>query len=368
MEYGLSDEQRALCDAVADVLAAHADPRMAYTDDPVCLDESLWRRLCELGLPGLAVADRYDGSGAGPIELALVCEQMGYAVAPVPLVGHAVAAEAIAVAGDSEVARTWLSALAAGSKRATYVPDGPGIDPRPRVEVTDVDSQGGTLNGAIPLVLDAVDVDLVLVPANDGEVYAVDATTVRIDVQPSMDRTRPASSVLIEGVRAPRLGDAGRGPHIQRRAGALLWALEAAEAVGAATWALERTQQHAVQREQFGLPIGTFQAVKHRLADMLVAVENARSASYGAAWALAAEPGACAVNEVAMAQAFATQAAVQVVADAVQLHGGIGVTWENDLHLRLRRVKTLQLLHGSPDWHREQLAAALLDDTNVTNS
>jgi len=139
----------------------------------------------------------------------------------------------------------------------------------------------------------------------------------------------------------------------------LLVTMAAAEAAGAAALALEKTAAYARERRQFGLPIGTFQAVKHRLADMLVEVENARSAVYGAAWSLTDVPDAR--LPVAMAQSVATQNAVDVVAAAIQLHGGIGMTWESDLHLYLRRAKALQATYGQPSRHRETIAAALLD-------
>ncbi|RNL62358.1 acyl-CoA dehydrogenase [Nocardioides marmoriginsengisoli] len=360
MEYGLTDEQRALDDAVAGVLAAHAHPRTPY-DEPEApaVDVALWDRLRDLGVLGLAVPEEHDGAGAGPVELALVCERLGHAVAPVPVLGQVVAAEAIRLAGDDALAKELLPELASGARRAGIVPAGPGVDPAPDL-VSSRDGQ--TVSGRVPLALDAVGADLLVLPATDGDWYVVEVGPgVTISPQPTLDRTRPAAVVVLEEAPARRLGAPGSGARIGRRAVALLRALEAAEAVGIAAWALEQTRAYAGSREQFGLPIGTFQAVKHRLADMLVAVENARSASYGAAWALAADPASDAAVAVAMAQAVATEAAVQVTADAVQLHGGIGVTWENDLHLRLRRAKTLQLLHGSPSWHREQVAAVLLD-------
>lgn len=360
MQFGLSEEQRALDDAVRDVLAGHARPRGVYDDDAAAVDLDLWRRLCALGVPGLGVADEYDGSGAGPVELALVCERLGHAVAPVPVLGHVVAAEAIRLAADDAMAKEVLPELAAGTRRATFVPQGAGIDPAPSVVAVATDASF-VLSGTIPIAFDAIGADLLVIPAADGDWYLVEAEAVSILPQPTLDRTRPAA--VVELVEAPgmRLGEAGSGARIGPRAIALLRALEAAEAVGIAAWALEQSRDYALTREQFGLPIGTFQAVKHRLADMLVTVENARSASYGAAWALAADPAGSASTEVAMAQAVATDGAVRVTSDAVQLHGGIGVTWENDLHLRLRRAKTLQLVHGSPSWHRAQVAAALLD-------
>jgi alkylation response protein AidB-like acyl-CoA dehydrogenase len=152
------------------------------------------------------------------------------------------------------------------------------------------------------------------------------------------------------------LGDAGLTAHLRQ----LQATLYAAEAVGVAADALERTSAYARDRHQFGLPIGTFQAVKHRLADMLVDVECARSAVYSAAWALRDQTLEAAALAVHMAQAVATEAAIHVVSAAIQLHGGIGVTWEHDLHLHLRRAKALELAVGSPGWHYDRIADALL--------
>lgn len=361
MEYGLNEEQRALDEVVADLLATHAAPRAAYDDvSAPAVDDALWKRLADLGVLGLAVPAEHDGAGAGSVELALVAERLGHAVAPVPVLAHVVAAEAIRLAGDDALAKGLLPDLASGARRAAFVPAGPGIDPAPDLRAGAAEN---TVTGRIPLALDAVGADLFVVPTGDGGWYVVEAgEQVVVIPQPTLDRTRPAAVVVLDEAPARPLGEPGRADSIGPRAVALLRALAASEAVGVAAWALARTQEHARNREQFGLPIGTFQAVKHRLADMLVAVENARSAAYGAAWGLAADDHTDAALAVATAQAVATEAAVRVTSDAVQLHGGIGVTWESDLHLRLRRAKTLQLLHGSPSWHREQIAHAILDD------
>ena len=172
---------------------------------------------------------------------------------------------------------------------------------------------------------------------------------------PTVDRTRPAAAAEFGSADAELLC----GAEITARPGELLMTLAAAEAAGAAASALHTTARYTTERHQFGLPIGTFQAVKHRLADMLVAVENSRSAVYGAAWALTESDRAA--RSVWLAQAVATGNAVTVVSDAIQLHGGIGVTWECDLHLYLRRAKALEVTYGSPSTHRARIAQSLLD-------
>ena len=168
----------------------------------------------------------------------------------------------------------------------------------------------------------------------------------RVRPLPTVDRTRPAAAVEFDSTDAELL----TGADDVTRPGELLFTMVAAEAAGAASTALHTTARYATERRQFGLPIGTFQAVKHKLADMLVAVENARSAVFGAAWALAENDFA--PSSVAMAQAVGTGNAVRVVGDAIQLHGGIGVTWECDLHLYLRRTKH----SSSPTGHRPPIA------------
>ncbi len=359
MEFGLSEEQRALEEAIADLLATHAHPRAAYDDQGAPIDAKLWGRLCELGVPGLAVPEEYDGAGAGPVELALVSEHLGHHVAPVPVLGHVAAVELLR--SDEALAKELLPDLASGVRRATLIPAGDGVDPSPAIHIET--TMGLRLTGAARVVIDAIDSDLFVVPVEgDGGVldwYVVEAGPgVGVTQQPSLDRTRPVATVTLGDAPGRRIA---ASQDAAPRALALLRTLAASEAVGIAAWALEQTRRYANSREQFGLPIGTFQAVKHRLADMMVAVENARSAVYGAAWALAADGTTEATTAVSMAQAVATEAAVRVSSDAIQLHGGVGVTWESDLHLRLRRAKTLQLMYGSPSWHRARVATELLD-------
>jgi alkylation response protein AidB-like acyl-CoA dehydrogenase len=211
------------------------------------------------------------------------------------------------------------------------------------------------LDGHIPLIPNAAAATVLLVPGLvDERVRWFVTDAAQISPLPTVDRTRPAAAADLAGVDAELLS----GAETSGRPNDLLFTLAAAEAVGAAAIALDHTARYTTERHQFGLPIGTFQAVKHRLADMLVAVENARSAVYGAAWSLA--EGGNAARSVWLAQAVATANAVTVVSDAIQLHGGIGVTWECDLHLFLRRAKALEATYGSPATHRARIAESLL--------
>jgi alkylation response protein AidB-like acyl-CoA dehydrogenase len=209
----------------------------------------------------------------------------------------------------------------------------------------------GRVHGTLPMVFDAAGATLPIALTDHG---LVAVPGVGPEPVPSVDRTRPVSAVVLDDAVAVLLTDASGelAAHLRHRQ----LTLYAAEAAGVAAAALERTAAYTVEREQFGRPIGTFQAVKHRLADMLVEVESARSAVYAAAWSARDNPDLA----VALAQAVATEAAVHVVGAAIQLHGGIGVTWEHDLHLFLRRAKALEVFGGRPSEHFGRIADALL--------
>jgi alkylation response protein AidB-like acyl-CoA dehydrogenase len=352
MKFEFTAEHESLRNLLADLCRNQSHPRALYDTDSR-IDRGLWNALASAGLLGVGVAEGYEGGGGGPVEQVLVAEELGRAVGAVPFGEHTTAAETIALLGSDEQCKRILVPLVRGEKVA-----GIAVDHRHNVAAVQPRRDGARwrLDGRIPLIPNAAAATVLVLPALvDDQVRWFVTEAAHIVGLSTVDRTRPAAAAELVGAEAELLS--ADGPN--RRPGQLLLALAAAESAGVAAAALDMTARYTRERRQFGLPIGTFQAVKHRLADMLVAVENSRSAVYGAAWTLA--EGAPADRAVALAQAVATADAVSVAGDAVQLHGGIGVTWECDLHLFLRRAKALEQTYGPPSWHRRRIAASLLD-------
>ncbi|MCX2930594.1 acyl-CoA/acyl-ACP dehydrogenase [Mycobacterium sp. CVI_P3] len=348
MKFDFTEEHEALRALLADLRGDATMGRVVYDSDDV-IDRRLWESLRDLGLLGVGVPEAYEGGGAGPVEQVVIAEELGRTVAAVPFTEHSAAAAVVAQFGSDDQRRQLLVPLARGEAVGGIVLAGSGS------VTTRRDGSQWRLDGTVPLVPNAAAATLLAVAARvDNETRWFVTTAATITALPTVDRSRPAATVEFTGAEAKLLADS----RSSTRPRDLLWTLAAAEAAGAASSALDRTARYATERHQFGVPIGTFQAVKHLLADMLVAVENSRSAVYGAAWALA-EDGQT-ERSAALAQAVATQNAISVVSDAVQLHGGIGVTWECDLHLFLRRSKALEATYGSPARHRASIATALL--------
>lgn len=352
MKFEFTAEHDALRTLVADLCRDRGRPRALYDTDSR-IDRGLWNALSAAGLLGIGLAEAHGGGGAGPVEQVLVAEELGRAVGAVPFSEHAAATETIALLGSDEQREQFLGPLVRGETIAGIVV---GADHHLAAVHPHRDGARWRLDGRIPLIPNASAATVLVLPALvDDQMHWFVTEAADVVGLPTVDRTRPAAAAELNGADAELLSE----DRPNARPGQLLLVLAAAEAAGAAAAALDMTSRYTVERHQFGLPIGTFQAVKHRLADMLVGVENSRSAVYGAAWALAED--ADADRAVALAQAVATDHAVSVAGDAVQLHGGIGVTWECDLHLYLRRAKALQHTYGSPSLHRRRIAANLLD-------
>jgi alkylation response protein AidB-like acyl-CoA dehydrogenase len=333
-------------------------------------DEALWRQLAgQLGLPGLALADRYGGAGFGPTEAVLACEETGRALLPSPLLGTALlAAPLIAELGTPAQRRALLPRLAGGALTAAFAAPlaglgltGPagaswagggragGIQARP------VDD-GWRLYGQADQVLGGHHAGLLLVAAHTGgyarartRLFLVDAGAEGGTSAPglvrtrltALDETRAQARIQLRDVPAEALGgdEAGDPAPALTRTGVFLAAALAAEAVGAADQALASTVEYVRAREQFGRPVGSFQAVKHRLADLYVRVQAARSAAYYAAW----EPEAVSAR---LALAAGLEALCAAAGEAIQLHGGIGFTWEHHAHLYFKRAAADALLFG----------------------
>jgi alkylation response protein AidB-like acyl-CoA dehydrogenase len=301
-----------------------------------------------MGLAGLLVPESQGGQGATHREVAVVLEELGRAVAPVPYLTSAVVATEALLACEGAPAAELLGALASGRTLGALAV---ALSVAPGGAYKAVRHEGGFLHGELTGIADAVAVDVFLVPAEDGGLYAVDVDAVTVTPQVSLDLTRPLATVTFDGARARRVGAAEPAVRRALRAGA---GLLASEQLGIADWCLTETVRYLKERKQFNRPVGGFQALKHRLAQLWLEIVNLRAAARNAADALAG--GEDVDVAVALAQSYAAGVAVHAAEEALQLHGGIGMTWEHPVHLRLKRAKADSIAYGSAGAHREALA------------
>ncbi|MEV0115754.1 acyl-CoA dehydrogenase family protein [Streptomyces sp. NPDC050844] len=352
-----SEEEEALRSAVRGLLADHCEAAAVIarceTDQPH--DRELWKALADgMGLAGLLVPEELGGQGATHREAAVVLEELGRAVAPVPYLTSAVVATEALLVCDGDTAAELLTALASG--RTVGVLAVP-LSAAAGQTFTDVREEGGALHGRVTGVADAAAADVLLVPTAAG-LFAVDVAQdgVTVTAQTSLDPTRPLATVTLDAARARALtSDTDLAVRMGLRAGA---GLLASEQLGLAEWCLTETVRHTKERHQFNRPVGSFQALKHRLAQVWLEVVNTRAAARHAADALAAgsdEPNLAS----ALAQAYAAPVAVHAAEEALQLHGGIGMTWEHPLHLYLKRAKADSIAFGTAGRHRDELAELL---------
>ncbi|MFD7408645.1 acyl-CoA dehydrogenase family protein [Streptomyces sp. NPDC059866] len=336
-----------------------ADGLLARVETDEVHDTALWQALTqELGIAGLSVPEELGGAGATWRETALVLEELGRAVAPVPYLGSSVlATAALLAAGDTRIVKDVAAGHRVAALAVPFVtaPDGelPGS----------VRAGDGTVRGMVRGVADALAADVLLVPAAgpDGvrRLQAVDVAaagrSLRRNPVTSLDLTRPLADIHLWDAPCATVAVGPAAERAVRQALVAGAALLASEQLGVADWCLSTTVAYVKERHQFARPIGSFQAVKHRLADMWVLVTQARAVARNAAVALAAG-SATAPTEAALAQAFLSEAVVQVAEEALQLHGGIGFTWEHPMHLYLKRAKSTALALGTADRHRVGLA------------
>ncbi|MHA6628626.1 acyl-CoA dehydrogenase family protein [Pseudonocardia sichuanensis] len=362
-EYLFSEEQQDLRSAVRQFCADRFDEATVrrLMDSDTGHDPALWARLGgELGVLGLAVPEDRGGAGGGIVDQAIVAEEFGAALVPGPVLGTVgLAIPALVAAGGEEL----LPALVAGERTGALAV------PADALTATDptVTADGHRLTGEVAQVVDGA-ADVLLVPARTRDGLALYATDggERTPLS-TLDRTRRQARVRFDATPARLLAT---GADAERAVTAALHvggALLAAEQVGGAQRMLDLTVAYAGTRLQFGRPIGSFQAVKHRCADMFVLVEHARSAAQHAAWAL--QDGSDDADlAVGIAQATCSEAYQRVTSDAVQLHGGIGFTWEHPAHLYLKRAVSDAALLGGAAAHRERIAARVLDTARATGS
>jgi alkylation response protein AidB-like acyl-CoA dehydrogenase len=325
MDFGFNDEQKEIKRTAREFLADRFKPErvreLAESESPY--DDALWKEMCELGWPGIAISEEYGGQGLGVLELVILCEEMGYACAPSPFLSNAIAGLMIEGAASDEQQQSLLPGIASGKERVA-----PALTPEQPSIVADAD-------GASTLIL----------PLENGEGVFVEPAAAEIEPLELIDATR--SYARVSGTD----GDPFTSPRPAHRPMVAL----AAELVGVAQRTLEMAVDYAKEREQFGRPIGAYQAVSHRCTDMLWATEEARSLSYYAAWCADADPESLPLA-AHMAKARASDAANWVTNAALQVFGGIGFTWEHDLHFLLKRAKVSGQLLGTAREHRERVA------------
>jgi alkylation response protein AidB-like acyl-CoA dehydrogenase len=331
-------------------------------------DDEVWALLAgQLGLTGIAVPERYGGAGYGPVELGIVLEEMGAALLVAPYFATvALAGQLLVAAGDEDAMARWLPGIADGSLTATLAvaEDSGSWDLAEVAATAEPAAEPGTSDWAVTgtklFVIDGHTADLLLVVAHapDGPgVFAVErgaagVESARLD---TLDPTRALASVTLRGARAVRVGAGRDAAAWLSQVRDLVLAALAAEQLGGAARCLDLSVGYAKVREQFGRPIGSFQAVKHKCANLLVEVECGRSAVYHASAAVAGgQPDA--PLAAALAYACCSHAFTQAAKDCIQIHGGIGYTWEHDAHLYLRRAKSSELLFGPPARQRTRLA------------
>jgi len=354
MNFELSDDQQAIKRTARDFLAARykADEVRRLAEDERGFTDEQWAQISELGWPGIVVPEELGGLGLGAVELVVLQEELGFALAPTPFFSAVCAALLLTAAGTDEQRAEHLPALASGERRgalAVWDRDGGGSAGESTLE-----PHGGSLTGHKIVVADAATADLLVVAGSEGRHYLVDpnAPGVTITPTPGIDPTRKLYEVALDGVEAHALGDDAAA--VQRAYDWMATAL-AAESVGIAQRTMEMAVEYAKDRKQFGRPIGSYQAVAHRCAQMLLEVEGARSVTYYAAWALDHEPENGALG-ASMAKSYAGDAGWRVAASSLQVHGGIGFTWEHDLHFFLKRATANAHAFGDGRWHRERVA------------
>src|SRR5579859_3094106 len=361
MDFRFSTEQQELAGAVRRFFAAkapEAEMRRAMLGE-LGHDPALWSRMSsELGLPGLAIPEQYGGGGFTFLELGIVLQEMGRALVCAPFFSSAVlAATALLNSGDENAMARWLPRIASGELLATLV-----LPRHSNVRATAA-SDGWTLDGVAEFVIDGVGAELVLVAAqgDDGlAMVGVDAQASGLMRQPVevFDATRRVARLEFAATPGVAIGDVSSGATALERTADLAAIALATECVGVAERALEMATDYAKLREQFGRPIGSFQAIKHRLATVVVEIEAARSAAWYALWSATARPDETPIV-APLTLATCTETAYLPQSENVQVHGGIGYTWEHPAHLYLRRATMSRLLLGDPAEQREALLRRL---------
>jgi alkylation response protein AidB-like acyl-CoA dehydrogenase len=369
VNFDLTDEQQMLQAAAREFLAARLKSErireLAESDD--AFDESLWRETSELNWPGLMVSEEYGGQELGTVELAVLMEQLGYALAPGPIFSSILTSIVLETAATAEQKERYLAPLAVGEQRGTFAlwDAGAGWSPADITLEPEAANGGYVLNGEKLFVLDAATADFFVVGATGERRFIVERDAPGLSITPTkvIDATRKQYAVKLDGVKVGEDAMFG-GDDTLNAVRVRVFTAVAAELTGIAQRTLEMAVDYAKERKQFGRPIGSYQAVSHRCAQMLLETEAARSAVYYSAWASDNEPETAPLA-ASMAKAYASDAGTRVTNASLQVHGGIGFTWEHDLHLYLKRALSDAVMFGDARWHREQVARMVIDRTGV---
>jgi alkylation response protein AidB-like acyl-CoA dehydrogenase len=365
MNFDFSDDQKQLRDQARKFLAEKCTSKAVRValDGKESYDRELWKGLAEMGFLGVAIPEEHGGAGAGHLELCVIAEEMGRALAPVPFSSTVyLAAEALMLAGSDAQKQKWLPKIASGEAIGTLALFEGSGNPSPKA--IKLEAANGVLNGVKKPVADGAIADLVVVAArtakagrdSDISLFLVDVKGGGVEAKAltNLDPTRGQAELTFKNCKAEPLGAAGEGWSILAQVLDRAAVLVAFEQVGGADRALEMGRDYALDRIAFGRPIGSFQAVKHMLADMYVSATLARSNCYYGAWALST--GAPELSEAAAsARISATQAFQHCAKNNIQVHGGMGFTWEFDCHMYYRRANALALGLGSPSYWEDQL-------------
>ncbi len=364
MNFDFSDDLKALREQARKFLRERCPPATVrrILEGPQSYDLALWKEIAAMGWTGAAIPEAYGGAGLGHLALCVLAEELGSALAPIPFSSSIyLAAEAILLGGSEAQKATWLAKLASGASIGTLaVAEGPGkADPR-KLRTS---FRNGVLSGEkLPVADgDVADVAVVAAQGEHGMLLALvdlnGAGVARNQVQ-TIDPTRSHARIVFTAAPAELIGEAAAGEALLRRIEARAAVLFAFEQVGGAQRALEMARDYALERYAFGRPIGSFQAIKHKLADVYVASELARANAYWGAWALSRDAAELPLAAAA-ARISASDAYFLAAKENIQVHGGMGFTWEFDCHLHYRRSKLLALALGSTRLWKDRLITQL---------
>ena len=378
MDFDLSKPQKLLKDSAREFFSRKCKPEhvrelmATETSD----DRQLWQAMADQGWTGLIISEEYGGLGLGVLEAAVVAEEMGRACLPGPFISNLFGTALIESSASATQKTKYLEAIANGSIRATVAL----LEEMASWDFTSLKLQAKRDNGSLSIsgrklfVPDAATADLTICVATDDEgpvILPVDKSNEGMSTKamPSMDATRKLYEVGFDNVIVSVeevFGADGHSESALAQATQVATVALCAEMVGGMQWILDTTVEYAKTRQQFGRPIGSFQAVQHQCADMLLMTENARSATYHAAWAVT--EGVTNANiAVSIAKAYCSDAFREVGNRGVQVHGGIGFTWEHDLHLYYKRSKASEVMFGDATFHREQIARAVVDKNTIAS-
>jgi alkylation response protein AidB-like acyl-CoA dehydrogenase len=367
MDFDLSQSQRLLQESARDLLRREC-PLTKVRElmaSETGVDAKLWGALVEQGWTGMTLPESVGGLELEFVDLALVAEEMGRASLPTPFFSTFWAASLLQHAGAEEQRKRFLEPIAAGEKTAAVAWLEPGGSWDPSSIRMTAKKEGGQfrLTGKKVFVIDGAGADWIICVARHGDDLALipverGSKGLSVRATPTMDETRKATELTFESVAADQALVLSRDAVV--RANDLAAVFLCAELVGAMQWMMDTSVEYAKTRQQFNQPIGSFQGVQHQCADMLMLTESARSAAYYAAWALTVDDPSAPLA-AATAKAYCSDAAREVGNKACQVHGGIGFTWEHDLHLYYKRTKSSETLLGDPTFHRERTAQLVLD-------